>query len=199
MIITWAILIVCLFLFFLQFEVKKVTARDITLIAALTAISVVGRIIFAPIPSAQPTSFMIITASTIFGPQVGMLVGALSAFVSNMFLGQGPWTPWQMLSWSLMGLVAGLIFYKLKVKSKTAKILYGVISGIVFGVIMDMWFVSAYLRPFNIEAIVLGLSAGVPFNIIHGVTNGVFIALFTTKLEKILERVRIKYGVLKSK
>ncbi len=196
MILTWIILVISIILFFLNFEAKKTTARDITLLASLTAVAVVGRVIFAAFPSMQPTSFIIIISAIIFGPQVAMLIGAISPLVSNMFMGQGPWTPWQMLGWALMGLVAGVLFHKMKIQSQLVKVLFGIISGFVFGVCMDLWFVVAYLQPLNKEAILLGLGAGILFNVIHGVNNGVLMALFGPRLEKILERVKIKFGVL---
>ncbi len=196
MILSWVILLTCIIMFFRNFEAKKTTARDITLLASLTAVAVVGRVIFAAFPSMQPTSFIIIIAAIIFGPQVAMLIGAISPLVSNMFMGQGPWTPWQMLGWALMGLVAGVLFHKMKVQSQLAKVIFGIISGFVFGVCMDLWFVVAYLQPLNKEAILLGLGAGILFNVIHGVNNGVLMALFGPRLEKILERVKIKFGVL---
>jgi energy-coupling factor transport system substrate-specific component len=196
MIYAWIFLGVCLAVFFLRFEKKNTTARDITLIASLTAVAAVGRAIFSPIPGAQPVSFIVICTGAVFGPQTGLLVGALSALVSNIFLGQGPWTPWQMLAWGLMGLVSGALFFESKRNTLPAKLVYGFASGILFGIVMDLWYVSTYMESFNAKTVAAGILPGLPFDLIHAVSNVVFIALFSNRLEKNLLRVRLKFGVL---
>jgi len=77
------------------------TSKEITLAAALAAVAAVGRVPFAALPSVQPTSFLVIASGYVFGPQVGFIVGATAALVSNFFFGQGPWTPWQMFCWGM--------------------------------------------------------------------------------------------------
>src|SRR5690606_16114673 len=84
-------------------------AREMVILAMLAAIAAVSRVPFAGIPSVQPTSFVIIVTGLVFGAESGFLVGAVTAIVSNIFLGQGPWTPWQMFAWGLMGMSAGLL------------------------------------------------------------------------------------------
>ncbi len=42
----------------------------------------------------------------------GFICGVISAFVSNFFFGQGPWTPWQMFAFGLGGLFMGLLVRK---------------------------------------------------------------------------------------
>ena len=38
------------------------------------------------------------------GGAPGFMVGAIAALASNLFFGQGPWTPWQMVGWGGVGL-----------------------------------------------------------------------------------------------
>ena len=54
-------------------------------------------------------SAIIIITAVAFGPEAGFLTGALTAFVSNFIFGQGPWTPWQMFTWGLVGFLAGIL------------------------------------------------------------------------------------------
>src|SRR5690625_2661751 len=82
--------------FFARFEIRKITSREIVILAILAAIAAVSRVPFAPLPSVQPTSFVIIITGLVFGAESGFIVGAVAAIVSNIFLGQVPWTPWQM-------------------------------------------------------------------------------------------------------
>ena len=75
------------------------TARDLTLVATLGGIAAAGRVLFVPIPSVQPVTVIVAAAGVALGPRRGFAVGALAAIASNMFLGQGAHTPWQMLAW----------------------------------------------------------------------------------------------------
>ncbi|KEF36663.1 ECF-type riboflavin transporter, S component [Schinkia azotoformans MEV2011] len=92
MLLSFLTLFVIMFPFFARFERKELDSRGIVLIAILAAIAAVSRVPFAAIPSVQPTSFVIIIAAIVFGAETGFLVGAIAALVSNLFLGQGPWT-----------------------------------------------------------------------------------------------------------
>lgn len=91
--------------FILVFDKKKPQARELVPIAVMAAIAVVGRTVFEiiPLPNFKPCSAIIIITAVAFGPEAGFLTGALTAFVSNFIFGQGPWTPWQMFTWGLVG------------------------------------------------------------------------------------------------
>ena len=72
------------------------------------------------------------------GPEAGFLIGAMARFLCNFYEGQGPWTPWQMFCWGLLGFLAGLIFNKVdleKLKSRDFKIILGPVLCIVFALI----------------------------------------------------------------
>lgn len=101
---------------FLVFEVRKPGAREIVLLATLTAICVsLNEICAHTIPLHAGTT-MVVIAGIAAGPEAGFLVGALSRLVCNFFDGQGAWTPWQMAAWGLIGFLAGLVFNKVSQK-----------------------------------------------------------------------------------
>ena len=68
--------------------------------------------VFAPFPQFKPVAAMVIITGVTLGGESGFLVGAIGAFVSNFYFSQGPWTPWQMFSFGIIGFVAGVIFQK---------------------------------------------------------------------------------------
>ena len=188
---------VLIFMAFIAFIThRKLNAEEIVVITALAAIAAVGRTIFAPIPSVQPVSFIIICSAAVFGWRTGLMVGVLSAFGSNLFLGQGPWTLWQMLAWGSMGLAAGLLFHNRNKNSKLAKMIFGFAAGIMFGWIMNLWYMVSYLDSVSINGILLAYSASAYMDLLHAFSNVFFIALFADSLEKILARIRNKYGIL---
>jgi len=89
------IIFIALGLFYWICEKKSLSVKYLSVIAVLSSIAAVSRVPFAIIPGAQPTTFLIISTGLIFGPQAGFLAGSTAAVLSNFFLGQGPWTPWQ--------------------------------------------------------------------------------------------------------
>ena len=96
--------------FAFAFENRKPKARELVIISSLCAIGVVGRTAFFMLPQFKPVAAIVIISGVAFGGETGFLVGAITAFVSNFFFGQGPWTPWQMFSFGIIGFLAGIMF-----------------------------------------------------------------------------------------
>ncbi|KIO96432.1 Substrate-specific component CbrT of predicted cobalamin ECF transporter [Levilactobacillus brevis] len=92
-----------------HFEKRQLGTRLLVFLAVIVALGVIGRVPLAAIPNVQLTSFVVIVSAVSLGPELGFVSGSMMALVSNLFLGQGPWTPWQMLAWGLMGLTTGLL------------------------------------------------------------------------------------------
>ena len=95
--------------FFASFETSRPSLRQVMPTVVLAALAAAGRMLFAPIPDFKPVSAICILAGAVFGRRSGFMVGALAALVSNFFFGQGPWTPWQMYAWGLVGYLAGVL------------------------------------------------------------------------------------------
>ena len=94
---------------FAWYERSRPGSKVLALVATLAALAVVGRIAFAPLPNVKPTTDIVVLAGYVLGGAPGFAVGAVSALASNLFFGQGPWTPWQMGAWGACGLFgAGL-------------------------------------------------------------------------------------------
>ena len=108
------ILAVTMLPFLLVFEHRKPMARELVLLATLSALAVAGRAAFFMLPQFKPVVAIVILTAVTLGPEAGFLVGAVSGFVSNFFFGQGPWTPFQMFSWGIVGFIAGVIADPLK-------------------------------------------------------------------------------------
>ncbi len=91
------------------YERRRPPAKVIALVAALAALAVVGRLAFAAIPNVKPTTDIVLFAGYALGPVPGFMVGAVTALVSNVFLGHGPWTAWQMVAWGGVGVGGALL------------------------------------------------------------------------------------------
>ena len=112
MLISMAILLAAVLIYVHILEKRKPRAREMVVIAMMSAITVVANIICAyTIPLHAGTAVVIITGIAL-GPEAGVLTGALARFVCNFFMGQGIWTPWEMVAWAMLGGLAGVFFYK---------------------------------------------------------------------------------------
>jgi energy-coupling factor transport system substrate-specific component len=181
---------------FLTFEQKEKNTRNLVLLAVLVAISVVGRFLFAAVPGFKPVTAIVVLSAIFFGAESGFLVGSLSAILSNMYFGQGPWTPFQMFSWGLIGFIAGLPYVSRQLQtSKFKLILYGIFSGIVFSLLMDIWTVMAMDGRFNFSRYIGVVTLSFPFMVIYAVSNVVFLLLTIKPIGEKLKRIKIKFGI----
>ena len=98
-------------------------------ISVLAAIGVAGRAAFFMVPSFKPVAAIVILTGISFGGEAGFLVGSLTMLISNMFMGQGPWTPWQMLAFGMIGFLAGILYQKGILKARKFDLcIYGFLS-----------------------------------------------------------------------
>ena len=180
--------------FFIAFERKKHTTSKLVMVGVMTALSIVGRIIFAALPGFKPVTAMIIITAVYFGSETGFMVGALTAFLSNFYFGQGPWTPFQMFSWGLIGLLAGIFSDKL-MASKIAVAIFGILSGIIFSLLMDMWNTLWWDGIFNLKRYVTMVVSSAGFTAVYAVSNVIFLLVLMKPIGNKIERVKIKYCI----
>ena len=194
--------------FFVGFERRKPQAREIVVLATLVALAVVSRVAFAAIPHFKPMAAVVMIAGIAFGARTGFLVGASAALISNFLFGQGPWTPWQMLAFGTAGLVAGAVAGKLVRGGRLARGSltwpqrvalalggFGLVVCLV-GPLLDtctLFMMASRITPATAAAIYL---AGFPVNVIHGAATFLTLLLVANPLLSILNRVRVKYGLL---
>ena len=189
------ILLAALTPFFLAFERQKPRSRDFMPVVVLTALSVTGRLLFAALPNFKPVSAIVILAGVCFGRQSGFLTGALSALVSNLFFGQGPWTPWQMYAWGLMGYVAGALASTKLFRRPWVVLLYGFLASFGYGFLMNSWMLFSFVHPVTWQAALATYGAALAFDAAHAVSTVAFLSVTLLPWQKELRRIRQKYGV----
>ncbi|PES62690.1 ECF transporter S component [Bacillus cereus] len=182
--------------FYVRFERKAFVSREIVIVAVLAAIAAVSRVPFSILPSVQPTSFVIIVSAIVFGSETGFMIGATAAIVSNIFLGQGPWTPWQMFSWGMIGFIAGLLRNTFLMKKLWGRLLYGFVVGFLFGWIMNFWGLLGFIQEATWETVIAYYAASFSFDLSHAISNVIFLLLFSTSWITILTRFKKKYSIL---
>lgn len=177
-------------LFIAGFEKKVTGSRRMVIVAVMIALCIVGRFI----PFFKPVTALTIITAIYLGGESGFLVGALAAVLSNFYFGQGPWTPFQMLGWGLIGLIAGYLAKPLK-KSRPFLLIFGVLSGVVFSFVMDVWTVLWYNGSFNPALYLSSVITALPHTVLYAVSNFIFLWFLAKPFGEKLERIKIKYGV----
>jgi energy-coupling factor transport system ATP-binding protein len=184
--------------FVLVFESRKPQARELMVIVVLCGITVAGRAAFFMLPQFKPVVALVIISGVAFGGETGFLVGAAGGFISNFFFGQGPWTPWQMFAFGIIGFLAGVLFSKGWLRRRTVPLaIFGALATfVIYGLLMDTSMVLMY-QPQPVRAMfLLSYLQGLPFNLIHAAATFTFLMVSARPMLEKLNRIKIKYGLV---
>lgn len=181
--------------FYFAYEKREGSIRRMVMVAVMTAIAVVGRLIFGPVPAFKPVSAVVILAGIYMGPESGFLIGSLSAVVSNLFFGQGPWTPFQMLTWGIIGLISGLPGLRVILRRRIPLAIWGLVAGVLYSGIMDIWTVLSLIDGWSWSRYLLAFGTAIPYTITYMVSNVVFLMLMIKPIGEKLNRIQVKHGI----
>ncbi|MBM7563101.1 ECF transporter S component [Paenibacillus sacheonensis] len=184
--------------FAMIFERRKPQGREIIVIAVLAAIAVAGRSAFFMLPEFKPVVAIVIIAGVCFGGEAGFMVGATAGFVSNFFFGQGPWTPWQMFCFGLIGFIAGNLYRAGWLRrSRWSLCIFGGLSTlIVYGGIMNLASVMMFAAKPSREAILASYVSGFWFDLVHAAATVLFLFFLARPMLEKLDRIKLKYGMM---
>jgi len=184
--------------FAMVFEKRKPQARELIVIAVLASIAVAGRAAFFMLPQFKPVVAIVIIAGVSFGAEAGFLVGATAGFVSNFFFGQGPWTPWQMFCFGIIGFLAGILFKKgLLKKTKLALCIFGGLSTfLVYGGIINIGSLMMFTSQFSWKALLATYISGFWFDMVHAIATVFFLYILSRPMLEKLDRIKSKYGLI---
>jgi energy-coupling factor transport system substrate-specific component len=167
------------------FESGTDSTRELAVIATLAAAAAAGRVLFAAVPGVQPVTVIAIVAGASLGLRAGVATGALAAFVSNLFLGQGIWTPQQMLGWGACGAVGALLAPVLRNRWALAAV--AAVLGFAFSVSMDVWLWYGF-SPHTFPALAAVVGRGLWFDVSHAAGNVMIALAAGPELRRMLDR-----------
>lgn len=178
---------------FAWYERSHPSARVLALVATLAALAVLGRIAFAPVPNVKPTSDLVLLSGYVFGGAPGFAVGAVAALASNLFFTQGPWTPWQMAAWGVVGIGgAGLARVSGGRLGRVPLAIACGLAGLLYGVIVNFGGVAT-LGGGELGRRFLAYEAtSLPWDLAHAGGNVAFFLLFGPALVRTLRRFRAR-------
>ena len=173
-------------------------------IAVMCALATAARVVIH-IPGFKPILGIIMVAGIAFGAEAGFLTGAVSAFASNFFFSQGPWTPWQMMAYGIGGFVAGLLFHKKRPfpgrpwLSTLALSAVGFLTVmLVVGPLLDTCTVFTTGSRITWKYALAVYAAGFGYNLTHAAATAITIFLVSRPLLEKLDRLKRKYGMMEA-
>lgn len=183
--------------FFMAFEKRKPQARELVVIAVMCAIAVIGRVAI-PIPNFKAAFAIIMLTGIAFGPETGFIVGAITAFASNFFYGQGIYMPWQMMAYGAGGMLAGFVFRKKEqLRKPWLMAIFGFFAVVLWvGPLLDSSHLFIMMPVINMTSILATLLSGLPVNISQGICTALIMFFFGNPLLEKLDRVKMKYGMM---
>ena len=193
--LTLAVALLALALLLASFEASRPALRQLMPTAVLAAVAAAGRVLFSPLPDVKPVSAIAIVAGAALGRRSGFVVGAVAALVSNLFIGQGPWTPWQMYAWGLVGYVGGVLAEHGALGRPAVLYGWGLASGIFYGLILNGYYVLGYVQPLTWPSVLAACAASLPLDVTHGVATCAFLAAIWLPWGRAIRRVVAKYDL----
>jgi len=193
---SFAMLAIALAAGFAWYERARPSAKLLALVATLAALAALGRVAFAPLPSVKPTTDIVLIAGYALGGAPGFVVGAIGALASNVFFGQGPFTPWQMAGWGAVGVFGALLARVFgRELGRWPLAAACALAGIAYGSFLDLHLWVLY-SAHSWEEYLLVAGRGVPFNLTHAGSNVIFCLAFGPLLVRALDRYRDRLEVV---
>ena len=180
-----------------RLEETSLSTKELSFIAIYSTFAAVARIPFVSLPGIQPCSYLILIVGYVFGPLIGCMIGANVAIISNLILGQGAWTVYQIVAWGFIGVVGGLLKRsKNKNPNKWVLSIIGFILGFVFGWIMNLWTWMMSTPSLSLNSFLFVGLKSFPFDLAHAIGNFLFLFFFGIKTINILQRHRQRFMIV---
>jgi prenyltransferase beta subunit len=181
---------------FWWYERSRPSSKELALVATMAALSALGRDAFAALPDVKPTTTMVLICGYAFGAGPGFAVGAVGALASNIFLGQGSWTPWQMIAWAFVG-VAGALLGRLTRRRELGRVslaLACALAAELFNLLIDLysWSVGG---THTFAAYGAWVASALSFDITHVIASFLFGLTFGPALMRMLVRARTRLEI----
>jgi energy-coupling factor transport system substrate-specific component len=179
---------------FAWYERSRPSSRTVALVATLAALATLGRIAFAALPSVKPTTDIVLIAGYALGGAPGFMVGAVAALASNLFFGQGPWTPWQMLAWGLVGLAGAALALGGRRIPRIPMALICAAAGFGFGAVMN-FYTWTFTGDHSFAGFLLIEGQAFPFDLAAAAGNLLFYLAFGPALVRAVSRFRLRLDI----
>ena len=178
---------------FAWYERSRPSSQVVALVAALAALAVAGRIAFAAIPNVVATTDVVLFAGYALGAAPGFAVGALAGLVSNFWLGQGPWTPWQMAGWGMCGIFGAALALGVRNAGRLTLAAACGLAAVAYGALLNFSLMATYGGELSLERFLALEARAIPFELAHAVGNVVLALIAGPAMVRMLARFRQRF------
>lgn len=175
------------------YERSRPPSQVVALVAALAALAIAGRIAFAAFPNVKPTTDIVVFAGFALGPAPGFAVGALTALVSNLWFGQGPWTPWQMAGWGMCGLLGAALALAVRRPGRLVLAAVCGFAGLAYGALLNFSLMATYGGELSLQRFLALEARAIPFDAAHAGGNVVLALIAGPAMVRMLVRFRERF------
>lgn len=178
---------------FAWYERSRPTSQVVALVAALAALAVAGRVALVAIPNVVATTDIVVFAGYALGAAPGFAVGALAGLVANFWLGQGPWTPWQMAGWGMCGLLGALLALGVRNAGRLMLAATCGLAAVGYGALLNFSLMATYGGELSWQRFLALESAAVPFDAAHAIGNVALALIAGPAIVRMLTRFRERF------
>jgi energy-coupling factor transport system substrate-specific component len=178
---------------FAWYERSRPPSQVVALVAALAALAVAGRLAFAAIPNVVATTDIVIFSGYAIGPAPGFAVGALAGLVSNFWLGQGPWTPWQMAAWGLCGVFGAILAWRGRRMGRAGLAIACGLAGVAYGALLNFSLMASYGGELSLNRFLTLEVRAIPFDAAHSIGNVTLALIAGPAMVRMLVRFRERF------
>jgi len=146
-------------------------AKDIALIGLLSASITSGKLILSFIPNVEIVSLLLIVYTVTFGLKRSILVSIIFTTTEIFIYGFSTWLLVYYLIWPMLVIITHLIKKIIKNEYGYATVagLFGLFFGLFFAIVESFFYGYAYGLTYWVR--------GIPFDILHGVSNFIIVLL----------------------
>lgn len=184
--------------FYVMFERRTVQARELVLISTICALCVSGRAVFYMVPEFKPVTALVIISGAALGSESGFLIGSATMLVSNIFFGQGAWTPFQMFTMGLIGFLSGFLYQRgILPQNRISLAVFGFAAAfLIYGGIMNPATILLSGTSLNAGTVISSYIFGLPVDTVHAVSTALFLYIGAEPVISKIERIKLKYGLI---
>ena len=171
--------------FWMLLSTTKKTVPDIILFASIVAGVSLLRVLMVPLPNVQPVTVAALLVGAQLGAKRGVAFAILVTMITNFIIGNGIWTLYQALGWSLVAIIGANYNLVLNGKINYKKVFFAsIFTAFLFDIIVSLSIIDGST---TFSQFMIYLANGIPYDLMHALGNLTFAAWLTTWFVKLLQ------------
>ena len=171
--------------FWMLLSTTKKTVPDVLLFASIVAGVSLLRILMVPLPNVQPVTVAALLVGAQLGAKRGIAFAILVTMITNFIIGNGIWTLYQALGWSLVAVIGANYKLVLDGKINYQRVFYAsIFTAFMFDIIVSFSIIDGSI---TLSQFMLYLANGVPYDLMHALGNLTFATWLTKWFVNLLQ------------